>query len=309
MGGRLWVDSAVGQGSRFHFTASFRVLDDTRPVQFQQGAADERDSICPPRSGDGLRILVAEDNSFNQRVIQKFLSKWGHQIVIAANGAEAVNAAQLCQFDAILMDVEMPVMDGLEATRQIRAFERKTGTHVPILALTAHAESTIRDRCLQSGMDDFVTKPISPDSLRHALVHFARRPAESDAAPVVAEATPGGFVDRTEFEARVGNDVDSAIELIDMFLTSAPEYLERVEQTIAEKDSEQIANAAHALKGQVGFFTSSLPFRAVRAIESAARNDDNAAAAKGLEELHQCWPAFTDELQRYRNAVQKTESH
>ncbi len=119
--------------------------------------------------GQALRILVAEDNSVNALLARKLLSKQGHSVEMAGNGLEAVRkSAEEC-FDVILMDVQMPEMDGFEATRAIRERERGTGIHVPILAVTAHAMSGYRDLCLDAGMDGYLTKPIRTEELANAL--------------------------------------------------------------------------------------------------------------------------------------------
>ena len=116
-----------------------------------------------------LAILLAEDNAVNQRLAVRLLEKRGHSVVVTANGAEAVAAFAERPFDAVLMDVQMPVMNGFEATSAIRARERDTGRRTPIIAMTAHAMSGDRDRCLSAGMDGYVQKPIQPAELFAAI--------------------------------------------------------------------------------------------------------------------------------------------
>lgn len=300
MGGRLWVDSMYGRGSQFHFTVTLPVLDEV--CQVPQNALPVYPPACPERPAGGLRILVAEDDFFNQKVVQKFLSKWGHHVVLVGNGEEAFKAVQTCRYDLVLMDIEMPVMDGLDATRAIRAAEESTDQRVPILALTAHAVSTIRERCLNSGMDEFVTKPIAPDVLRQAIARFIAptEPAETaETTAGSAHAAAARFVDRDQLMERVGHDHDAVVELIDMFVTSAPEYFDRLAETIRTDDCEQIATAAHALKGQVGFFTSRRPFESVRSIEDSARQGDVAAVKQAFDAFESDWPALTSELAAY----------
>ncbi len=115
----------------------------------------------PPQPHRRLRILVAEDNIVNQRLAEACITRRGHEAVVVSNGREAVDTWTRESFDAIFMDVQMPEMDGLEATAQIRASERGRPGRTPIIAMTAHAMSTDRDRCFAAGMDDYVTKPIS----------------------------------------------------------------------------------------------------------------------------------------------------
>jgi CheY-like chemotaxis protein len=116
-----------------------------------------------------LRILVAEDNSVNQVIARRLLERRGHQVAIAGDGGQALAAIEGACFDLVMMDVQMPVIDGLEATRRIRARERGTGTHLPVIAMTAHAMKEDRDRCRDAGMDGYVTKPVEASELFAAI--------------------------------------------------------------------------------------------------------------------------------------------
>jgi CheY-like chemotaxis protein len=122
-----------------------------------------------------LRILVAEDNPVNQRLVIRLLEKRGHRVVLAVDGRQAIEALNQGSFDLVLMDVQMPEMDGLEATALIREKEKKTGKHQPIIALTAHAMTGDRDRCLAAGMDGYLTKPIWPQELDQILESYVNR--------------------------------------------------------------------------------------------------------------------------------------
>lgn len=137
------------------------------------GAA-RRDEGTPPEAAvRPLRVLLAEDNRINQKLATVMLEKWGHEVTLAETGVEAVARTGERGFDIVLMDVQMPELDGLEATRRIRAREEGTGIHVPIIAMTAHAMKGDRERCLEAGMDDYVSKPIAPEELRRALARCA----------------------------------------------------------------------------------------------------------------------------------------
>jgi CheY-like chemotaxis protein len=161
MGGRLWLESEEGVGSTFHFIIRTGIAAD---------AADTAPAapVAAPRR-DALRLLLAEDNRVNQRVAMAMLERDGHTVVVVDNGAAAVEASGESDFDVILMDVQMPVMSGFEATTAIRARERATGGHVPIVAMTAHAMQGDRERCMAMGMDGYVTKPLLPDAVRQAI--------------------------------------------------------------------------------------------------------------------------------------------
>ena len=147
----------------------------------------EERAAAPVRVVDGkylhARVLLAEDNPVNQRVAQRVLEKGGHQVVIAANGKDALEAIAKEAFDLVLMDVQMPEMDGLEATAAVRAREREAGTHIPIIAMTAHAMRGDRERCLSAGMDDYLSKPIHAEQLLELVRKYTKAPA--DPRPVV----------------------------------------------------------------------------------------------------------------------------
>ncbi len=135
----------------------------------------------PPGIARGhKRVLVAEDNAVNQRVACALLQREGYDVDIASDGSEAVSMFAEGEYDAVFMDCQMPVMDGFTATSQIRAVDRITGKHTPVIAMTAHASNADRDRCLEAGMDDFLSKPVGVQQLRRALsVLEARQPAEA----------------------------------------------------------------------------------------------------------------------------------
>ena len=161
LGGRIWVESEIGRGSAFHVVV---------PVG---RAASEIVAVRPNgwrRSTERpLEILLAEDHPVNQLVARRVLERQGHTVTIVSNGRAALEAVQRRRFDVVLMDVQMPEMDGLEATAAIRAAERRRGGHVHIVAMTAHAMKGDRERCLAAGMDGYVSKPVQAEELRDAL--------------------------------------------------------------------------------------------------------------------------------------------
>jgi CheY-like chemotaxis protein len=163
MGGGIGVDSQPGEGSCFHFSALVQRTGEAGPDMLEDA---ERRTDPSPRP---LSVLVAEDNRVNQKVVTHLLEKQGHRVTIASNGREALEKLLPGGFDAILMDVQMPEMNGLEAARAIRRAERDSGRHIPILAMTAHAMKGDRERCLASGMDGYVSKPIRSQELLDAL--------------------------------------------------------------------------------------------------------------------------------------------
>jgi CheY-like chemotaxis protein len=165
MGGEISVRSDVGNGATFAFTLRLGLPSAaesaTAPVEAQPDAGSD--------AGRKLRILVTEDNLVNQRLIGRLLQKWGHDVTIVSSGDRAVAATASDRFDLVLMDVQMPGMDGFDATRAIRARERNTGDRLTIIAITAHAMKGDRERCLDAGMDGYVSKPVEAAELRRTI--------------------------------------------------------------------------------------------------------------------------------------------
>jgi len=182
MSGRIWVESQVGRGSSFHFTVRMHTDNDTAA---EQKPAQEvfRKALHP------LRVLLAEDNEINQQVAVEFLQLRGHQVRVANNGKDVLQALASERFDIILMDVQMPQMDGFQATAAIREKEKTTGIRVPIIAMTGYAMKADRQRCLNAGMDGHICKPIRSQELFEIVESFspADVKANNDLAPLLLD--------------------------------------------------------------------------------------------------------------------------
>jgi len=174
LGGRIWVESQVGVGSRFHFTLLVEALPQEQPVSSAPEAATGKAEVPDVSLLPAQHLLLVEDNPVNQRLARTLLERRGYRVTLAENGQEAIAALAGNVFAAILMDMQMPVMDGLEATRRIRADEAGSGKgHVPIIAMTANAMQGDRELCLEAGMDDYVSKPINARQLFDCLARWA----------------------------------------------------------------------------------------------------------------------------------------
>jgi CheY-like chemotaxis protein/HPt (histidine-containing phosphotransfer) domain-containing protein len=188
----------------------------------------------------GLRVLLVEDNAINEKVARRILERWGCTVDSAADGRAAVEAIARSTYDVVLMDVQMPEMDGYEATAEIR--RRESGRRTPIVAMTAHAMQGDAEKCLAAGMDDYVAKPVQPAALETALRRWA--------APPVAPAPPDEPVfDPTRLEGLVGDDAEFRRQVLGEFLEMAPKLLARVDGSVAARDAAGIAAASHSLKG------------------------------------------------------------
>jgi PAS domain S-box-containing protein len=180
MGGSMGVESEVGKGSCFWFELTLPASEPPAHVRLEQEMR-----ASEPTALTGLRVLVAEDNYVNQKVIRRTLEKWGVAVEIAENGQEALEWLARAPFHLVLMDCQMPLMDGYEATRRIRAYEAPRGLHIPIIALTANALEGDREKCIECGMDDYLSKPINPDLLWEKLAQWGLknlRSSDSQAA-------------------------------------------------------------------------------------------------------------------------------
>ncbi|QEL16622.1 response regulator [Limnoglobus roseus] len=216
----------------------------------------------PVRETRSLRVLLAEDGLVNQRVAVGLLEMQGHTVTVANNGREAVAAARE-PFDVILMDVQMPEMDGLEAAATIRRAERETGGHVPIIAMTAHAMKGDRERCLAAGMDGYLSKPVRATELAEVLAGIAGIVAPTRLGP--ARETSPSPVDWDEVLQRVGGDRGLVIELIGLFVGESRHLSAEFLAAAAAGDAIRLGRAAHRLKGSLATFAAS------GALASAAR--------------------------------------
>jgi CheY-like chemotaxis protein len=245
--------------------------------------SEARSTQRPPQLRP-LRILLAEDSLVNQKLAVGLLEKHGHTVVVASHGKEALAASESHDFDLVLMDVQMPEMDGFEATSAIRAKEKQTGIHVPIVAMTAHAMKGDRERCLEAGMDDYVAKPIRSQQLFETIEAVLGRSAETEPH---ADPTPadGGIVDWSEALKVVKGDRALLKDLVETFLQEAPRLMEAMRQAIADSDSGALRIAAHTLKGPIRYLGAAEAFEQAWELERMGKDGNLENAEAGLAAL------------------------
>jgi len=250
----------------------------------------------------GLRILLAEDNPVNQQVAVRTLEKRGYSVSVAGDGEEALSLLEKQRFDLVLMDVQMPRMGGFEATAAIRRQEGDTARHMPIIAMTASAMKGDRERCLEAGMDDYVSKPIRPRELFEAIDRRIAGAAAAGTGAAVpnasAEAAPGPeagagtprdggaeVFDRDDLLSRVEGDRDQMREIIDLFLRSCPGSMRDIRRAVAKRDGEALERAAHSLKGALANLGAPAAAGAAQALEEIGQKRTRTRAAGLLADL------------------------
>ncbi len=242
-----------------------------------------------------LRILLAEDNLVNQRLAVTMLERMGHIVSVAPNGEKALEAVAKETFDLVLMDVQMPRMDGIEATRAIRETEKELGTHVPILAMTAYALHEDRERCLAAGMDGYLSKPINAQELFEAIDNLLGDGSHTE-PPKATPTRDRKVVDKTAIYNRVGGDIELLRDIVSLFLDESPVLVAEIREAIRSDDSERLQAAAHTLKGSVANFGAESAVAATLALENMGRNREMDQALYGLVTLDKEIECVREEL-------------
>jgi two-component system, sensor histidine kinase and response regulator len=280
------------------FDALMRALALSRP---QAGAANGVVDAADPAGGSPhtpagprLRILLAEDHPVNQKVAVRLLERLGHEVVVAPNGNEALQALSLASFDVVLMDLQMPEMDGFEAVRAIRADEAETGQHLPVLALTAHAMQGDRQRCLDAGFDGYLAKPIRQAHLEEALAALRpHREDDQDTSGAPDDGADSGQAAaerlRAALDAACDGDAEFARELAGSFLETAPSCIDQIKEALGAADTWQLAVQAHGLKGISQTIGADELADACKALEAVAKNADLSAAETRATRVDAAW--------------------
>jgi two-component system, sensor histidine kinase and response regulator len=260
-------------------------------------AAGAQAASAPPAAAtarERLRVLLVEDNPVNRKLAVHVLEKDGHSVVAAENGEAALAALESAAFDLVLMDVQMPRMDGIEATRAIRDKERTTGEHVPIIALTAHAMAGDRERCLQAGMDGYLIKPIRPATLLEAIQRLqVAAPARTAPAP---EAAAADVLDREALLERVNGDHELLAEVTEMLLRDAPKLIAEVRNALERRDRDGFGYAAHTLRGMLRNFSAGAAEEAAARLQALDAEREGARAEAACQSLEREIERLSTEL-------------
>jgi len=341
MGGAIDVESEIGTGSTFRFdivvggsdvsaeslahptgeppavavaNLAEVEIDAAQPGHVRATVADLSDVVGSPTrdrgaavpeedGGSRWRLLVAEDNLVNQRVASTLLESRGHEVKVVGDGQEAIEALGESEFDLVLMDIQMPRLDGIDATRSIRAGEQWTGKHVPIVAITAHAMAGDRERFLEAGMDAYVPKPLDARVLFETIGRLlgdggsepeSQTPEEAPSEETLSEETP--VIDRAAVLEKLGGDEELLAEIIELYLDDAPKVLDSIRAAFATEDVEGVWKAAHRLKGSVGSLSADPAFQAAKHLEEVGRKGDLAAAVQAFEALEREAERLAEEL-------------
>ncbi|MEH0020464.1 MAG: response regulator [Desulfobacter sp.] len=304
MGGAIGFESRQNQGSRFWFTIAFE-------VPARSGAAREAGDTrgethrAPGAPSAQLRVLLAEDYPTNQQIVVNHLTRAGYEVAVAENGARAVELFKAHPFDLILMDIQMPELDGYEATREIREHEDctsgKEAGRIPIIAITAHAMAGYREKCLAARMDDYMSKPLKKDVLLAMVAKWASGSAKDPepAAAVVEEPRSGSTgeelvlpMDLDKALAEFDHDTAFLKEVVDEFIAEVVSQIADIRDALSQEDFERVARQGHAVKGGAANLRAGDLARVAKGLETAAKQQDldgarqwNRKLAKAFERL------------------------
>jgi PAS domain S-box-containing protein len=297
MGGRIEVESEPGRGSLFRFRVRFAPARTVLPLPVVR----EEDLRSGAVSNLPFRILLVEDNPVNLRMTKALLEKGGLSVIPVESGPEAIRKASEDDFDLILMDVQMPEMDGFEATKKIREVEKARGRKTPVVALTAYAREEDRIACLEAGMDDYLSKPVDSKRLHETIRRLARHPYAQKPKEVASEPTParqpdhssgrGDWIDLPALIARLDGETEIALHLLTLFFDHLPEERRTLELALRDGDRDRLAKQAHRLKGAMANLSIQGGFREISRLTQEA----SGLSEKALNQLYTEWSARIDE--------------
>jgi PAS domain S-box-containing protein len=309
MGGRVWVESpaplhenGANPGCIFHFTLHLGAATGTNS---QERINPNVEAIPAQKtSGRKLRILLAEDHPINQHLVFTLLAKRGHLVRVAMNGRQAVDMLAQEPFDVVLMDVQMPEMNGFEATREIREREATRNTRTPIIAMTAYAMKGDRERCLAEGMDAYLSKPIKAAELLSALEDVISKSDSAGADITTIDSDQvGNDVNFSALLARTDGDHELAGELIEIFLEEWPQRVAAIRDAIDQNDTRALERAAHTANGAICYFSSGSATRAALRLQQMGVEGNVSEAQSTLADLEGSVEIVTTQLREFSSAV------
>ena len=272
LGIAAYLTKPVKQSELFDVIVS--VLSPHRPQPFFMSSRRRRGTRLAQHT---LKVLLAEDNAVNQMLATRIFEKLGHRVTVVSNGREALSAARAGRFDLIVMDVQMPEMDGFEATAAVREWEKTNGEHVPIIAMTAHAMKGDREHCLAVGMDAYVSKPIRAGDLEEAVTQ-AMAASKRLSATGDTSAPGGGVIEEASLLAGLDGNRKLLRDLAQLFIANCPQQLSEIKAAIQLGDAERLRRAAHTLKGSVGNFAVKGAFETANQLETLGKEGNLHAA-------------------------------
>jgi PAS domain S-box-containing protein len=297
MGGRVELESAEGRGSRFRVILPLRALHEAEAATLEEAraASSPAGNAVAERRGP-RRILLAEDNSINSRVVRRMLEQGGYTVEAVRDGRQALEALERVRFDATVMDVQMPEMTGLQACRAIRERELREGGHHPVLALTAHAMEGDRERCLEAGMDEYLTKPVRSADLLAALDRLLSRSADEAGKDPGDQAV--SILDREALLLQVGGDRSRLRELLESFREEGPSRLADLRAFLAREDCVGIDRAARQLERSLRHLGGGQAGRAAQRLRDMARCGNLQEAERAIASLEREVARLTPRLEQ-----------
>jgi len=279
MGGKLWVESEPGQGATFHFTANFSLPSQDEAEAFEAASH----SVGGRDTERSLKILLAEDNVINQRLAVTLLQKKGHLVSIANNGIEALDALARERFDLVLMDVQMPVLDGLETTARIRQGEQAGARRIPIIAMTANVMQGDRERCLAAGMDGYVSKPLNPEEMFLTIAGVMNSQLQASGS---REGQAGEGEAVFDYAAALAASDQTVLEIIaGMLLEGCSGYMDQIRAAVAADDAQALRLSAHTFKGLLANFSAVPAQHEAEMLELLGKSGELTEAAAHLARL------------------------